>query len=29
MRQWFANNIDIRTPEKDTNETKISVDAYA
>jgi murein L,D-transpeptidase YcbB/YkuD len=29
MLQWSANNIDVRTPEEDTNETKIAVDAYA
>ncbi len=29
MLQWSANNIDVRTPEEDTNETKIAVDVYA
>lgn len=29
MLQWSANNIDVRTPEDDDNETKIAVDTYA
>jgi murein L,D-transpeptidase YcbB/YkuD len=27
--QWTANNIDVRTPEKDTEETKLAVKKYA
>lgn len=29
MLQWSANNIDVKTPEEDTNETKIAVETYA
>ncbi|PQJ82033.1 peptidoglycan-binding domain-containing protein [Polaribacter glomeratus] len=29
MLQWSANEIDVRTPEEDTNKTKIAVDGYA
>lgn len=29
MRQWSGYNIDITTPDKNTNETKIAGDVYA